>query len=65
MANEQAPSPERLPVVRAAVKKGCHPHTVDRLIRDGRLSVEWHLGRRLVDPEELERLIRQPPQRPR
>lgn len=43
-----------LNVVRAAVRAGRHPATIDRALRNGELPFRWEDGRRLVKARDLD-----------
>lgn len=45
---------DELNVVRAAVRHGRHPGTVDRAIRSGEIPFRWEDGRRLVRVADID-----------
>jgi hypothetical protein len=50
-------------IVPAAIAAECHPGTVDRLVRSGRLPVQWHAGHRLVSVARLREILSERPRR--
>jgi hypothetical protein len=62
--NPEIPS-ESFTIVTGAQKARCHPITLDRAARSGALRVQWHLGKRFIQPADLEEFLRKHARRPR